>query len=701
MQRHILMAGLVAAAVCGAACTAGPDPDPDPGPGEPGPCDAAEDLLGQRVCVHDLDSWDLWQELAIPSPAHDQLALTKYLSPATDTARLPALFMDVNVYSLHYDLLVEAFPDDFVGLSHGEYNDLILAQGREFVAGSLVQFSSPQEPIFGFTVLDDPADDDATATYEQVLATWLELSEHLGLGQLAFIPTTGNQLQAAAGWSDAFPIHGQDTSITYEVYTRAEGYGTLRLYTLDDLAAATAAVEFGLQDILVLDEAPADIERVISGAVTGTRQGELSHLNVRSAARGTPNCYIPTPHETLAQWQGQLVRLECGDDALSIEATTLAEAEAFWEALRPEPIQIPAADTSWSEMQGLLEVPTSNPEERAEALARYGSKGANLAALYQLVDPSIQLQGFLVPFQFYDQFMAANTWSVDLGSGEAQHSFADTLTSWLADPGFLSDGLARRNMLSALRAAVRASAVDASLIDLLDARIRAVFGGDTTMVRFRSSSNAEDALEFSGAGIYDSTSACLADERDKGSDGPSLCDADQDNERDLSRALLKVWASLWNMEAFEERDWYGIDHSATAMGVLVNARSKNERANIVAFTGNPTNADDDRMLINAQIGELDVVSAGPGVVPEKVLLELSGGSVSEIVRVSPSSVVLPGTQVLSDSQLQDLGAHLWSISEGFPVDGAVPADRDLLLDTEWKVLEDGRLIIKQVRPFLR
>ena len=41
------------------------------------------------------------------------------------------------------------------------------------------------------------------------------------------------------------------------------------------------------------------------------------------------------------------------------------------------------------------------------------------------------------------------------------------------------------------------------------------------------------------------------------------------------------------------------------------------------------------------------------------------------------------------------------IESVYPVDGEVPGDQIVLLDTEWKVLVDGRLIIKQVRPFLR
>ncbi len=111
------------------------------------------------------------------------------------------------------------------------------------------------------------------------------------------------------------------------------------------------------------------------------------------------------------------------------------------------------------------------------------------------------------------------------------------------------------------------------------------------MVRLRSSSNAEDGLAFSGAGLYESASACLADSTDADGDGPSRCDPDKDDERTVEDALRTVWASLWSEGAWEERAWYGIDPLDVAMGVLVNEQSEDEEANIVAFTGTPTAAD--------------------------------------------------------------------------------------------------------------
>ena len=40
-------------------------------------------------------------------------------------------------------------------------------------------------------------------------------------------------------------------------------------------------------------------------------------------------------------------------------------------------------------------------------------------------------------------------------------------------------------------------------------------------------------------------------------------------------------------------------------------------------------------------------------------------------------------------------------AEVFPIDEAVPDTATVLLDTEWKLREDGQLVIKQLRPFLR
>jgi hypothetical protein len=75
--------------------------------------------------------------------------------------------------------------------------------------------------------------------------------------------------------------------------------------------------------------------------------------------------------------------------------------------------------------------------------------------------------------------------------------------------------------------------------------------------------------------------------------------------------------------------------------------------------------------------------------------------VTAIHRARESSELPAGNWVLKDAQLEQNGGLLWQIVQVFPVDGDVPAGATVLLDTEWKILSDGSLIVKQVRPFLR
>lgn len=668
-------------------------PDP-PGPFDETACADASARLGATVCLHEVHTRDEWETVAVDADVIDQIRTTKYLVPVDDTQVLPTVFVNANRYGLHYDFLVEAFPEAFGALTWDQYVAMIVDRSRRrYFGGDVAEYvDADGTRRFGFIVWDDPADPATTVTYEEVLAVWRDLSARFRLGALMFVPTSSNQRAAAETWTDApFAVRGED-NLAYEPYTQAVGYGTIRFVPLADLEAATAAASYGWQDVLVLDEAPFDVERVVSGTVTGTRQGALSHVNVRAAARGTPNCYLEDPFAALAAWEGALVRFQCGPTTWSIAEATPEEAEAFWDALRPAPVDVPAVDLSVTTPAPLLDVPTATAAERDTALARYGAKGTNLATLYQRVDPAWQLDGFLVPFSWYDTFVATNTWEVD---GETL-TFAETLDRWLADDTFVSDGAVRAERLGALRAAMEAAPVDPTHLALLADAIEATWGGDTTMVRLRSSSNAEDGLAFSGAGLYDSASGCLADERDADTDGPSRCDADKRGERTLSDALRTVWASLWEVGAYEERAWYGIDQRAVAMAVLVNDQAEDEQANIVAFTGNPV-ADDPRWLVESQLGDLDVVAAEPGVWPEQVLLTVEDGAVTAIDRVTPSS---EAAEVLSDARLEALGALLWDIDAAFPIDGTPPAGT-LMLDTECKVLEDGRLVVKQVRPFLR
>ncbi len=659
-------------------------------------CEAAQSRLGYRSCVCRIPDVSVWTSVTIPLGMPRTPRATKYTLPARTDARMPPVFVDSNAFSLHFDFMRASFPDLFGGFTVRDYLTLIQSVEREFFSGDLTEYVVGGELVlYGFSIVDDPTDPATTITCSDARAAYAMLDARIDLAPLAYVPTTANQRKAISGCD--VPVYDPRNGVAYEAYTQGVGYGTLRRFDAAGLAAATQNHTFGWQDILVLDQAPTDLESVISGAVTGTQQGTLSHLNVRSAARGTPNCYVEGAYQLLQAWEGKLVRLECGNGYFTVEAASLAAAEAYWAALRPPPLAIPQADTDWDTPVGLLELPTTTPEQRAVALSRFGAKGANLATLYQRIDERYRFAGFLVPMSKYLRFIETAGWTTDLGGGPAFHTFAATLDAWLDDSTFRSNGGERRRRLEALRTAMSNANV---AVDLTN-EIRATFGADTHMLRFRSSSNAEDAIAFSGAGLYDSYSGCLADDLDGDKNGPSGCDATESKERTVARALVRVWASLWNAEAYDEREWYGIDHRRAAMAVLVDPRATGELANIVAFSGNPNAPGDDRYLVDAQAGELDVVLPDPGVFPEESLLTVTGGTVTAISRVRGSSQLAAGTWVLEDARLEQLGGLLWQIVQVFPVDGDVPSGATVLLDTEWKILSDGRLVVKQVRPFLK
>ena len=73
----------------------------------------------------------------------------------------------------------------------------------------------------------------------------------------------------------------------YRPYTLGVGYGRVRVLTLEEFEERNGSGRFTFQDIIVVDEAPRDIEGVVGGVVTAEPQGDLSHVAVRTARRMT------------------------------------------------------------------------------------------------------------------------------------------------------------------------------------------------------------------------------------------------------------------------------------------------------------------------------------------------------------------------------------------------------------------------------
>ncbi|MEM7233884.1 MAG: PEP/pyruvate-binding domain-containing protein, partial [Planctomycetota bacterium] len=508
-------------------------------------------------------------------------------------------------------------------------------------------------------------------------------------------------------WNEpGFPIYfgSQGEDFPFEAYTRGVGYGRVRILSPVDLVFANLRGDIGPQDILVLEEAPRDIEGVAGGVVTLEPQGELSHLAIRTARRGTPNCYARDARILFESFEGQLVRLEVTESRPKVEPATESEAREFWAATRRELSTPPELDSNFAALSSLEAIRKQELSDQA-VVSRFGGKATNFARLQSVLSgefANYRERGFAIPIRYYLQFLRANQISSALDA-ERLVSYEDYLLELIADPTFATNSRFRYRSLQTLRTEMRERGnVDPELVTRIAERIAEVFGTPTTTrVRFRSSSNVEDAIEFNGAGLYDSTSGCAADDLDDDDLGPSLCDRDEDVEEGIGRALREVWASLWNFRAYEERAFYTIRQSDAGMAVLVTRAFLEEQVNGVALTGNPSDRSDRRFVVTAQAGEESVVNPEPGVIAEKTLVRVDdSGEAEDILRVVRSNQIPQGRLVLSDQQIRELARVLRHVTENFPwPDSPFPLE-DTLLDVEFKIEANGDLAFKQARPFL-
>ncbi len=661
----------------------------------------SRDTHRELICT-EIDYYDM----STPSRRGRDLKFVLPADPA-DQSLLPPLFQNGRLFDLHQDFLSAVFPDRFPLLGPVEYNRMVgLRETRQYYIGSVTRLSTSTGPVYGFSVFADISQSASQMlTLEEVRGIYQTLSSKFNLELLAYVPDTIPAREAAVEWEDpGFPVFldAAGSSGNYESYTEATGYGTIRVLTEEAFEEANANGGLSFRDILVLPHAPRDIEGVVAGVITGMLQGPLSHLAIRTARRGSPNAFVEGAISAFTPLDGELVRLEVTASGYEVSPASFQEASKFWEANQIRLDPPPTPDEQFGELTRLRDFDLS--ADSAVLVGRYGGKGANMSRLQSIMTGEFEQYlevGFVVPVRYYLEFVR-NNWIFSSVDPRVIVTYEEYIGELLANDRFRSDSEYRYEMLDRLRDSMDdTSTVNPELVRSVAERIRDVFGETRDRVRFRSSSNVEDALEFNGAGLYDSTSACAADDLDEGNGGPSLCDPGNEDERGVARALRKVWQSVWNFRAFEEREFFGIPQQDVAMGILVSRAYADEQANGVIFTGNPSNPLDDRYLVTSQVGDSSVVSPEPGVLAARDLLVVDQGRVLEIGRSSSSSLLEEGQNVLDDAQLTELGRLIWHIESNLPLDLGERDPSEVVFDIEYKVESNGDLAVKQVRPFLR
>jgi hypothetical protein len=540
---------------------------------------------------------------------------------------------------------------------------------RRFLLGALTHYEGPDRWVYEISPYD-------TSDASMIREAYERIRENTFIGDmLAFHPTSLNVEAVAAALPNDVAMLSTDElfqGIDFQPLNLAETYGLLRFVNAAELE--TSFVTF--RDIVVLDRVPNDIS-VTQGIITAEFQTPLSHVNVLSQNRGTPNMALRGAMESpeLRALEGQWVRFSVGSSDYEITPVSQAEADAWWDENKPSGVQVPGLNDTVTDLRdigAIVPAGVAGADLLAaikEGTRAFGGKASNYAALSHVEGLRVP-PAFAIPVYYYLQFMREN-------------GFDQQVTALLADPAFVNDPAARELKLEALRDAMRVGVVNADFEALLVSKLTTDFPG--VRMRFRSSTNAEDLDGFTGAGLYTSRSGELADP-----------------ESTVLDAVRRVWSSVWYFRAFEERTYRSIDHAAVGMALLVHRSFPEEEANGVALTNNPFDKTgvDPAFYVNVQYGELSVVQPEPNTSTEEFLhyFDVQNQPVSYL---SNSNLVPSGERVLSPSQVQELGTALDLIRRHFaPAYAVTPW---WAMDVEFKFDAEGDevppLFIKQARPF--
>ena len=134
------------------------------------------------------------------------------------------------------------------------------------------------------------------------------------------------------------------------------------------------------------------------------------------------------------------------------------------------------------------------------------------------------------------------------------------------------------------------------------------------------------------------------------------------------------------------------------MGVLVHPNFADELANGVAVTDDVVYQTIGNYYLNTQVGEDLVTNPEEQSIPEEILMDWWDSTNYRLVTTSNRTT--DGGQILSDAHLRQLNSYLAIIHYKFNQRyGPVGQAKNRAMEIEFKITSDGRLSIKQVRPW--
>ncbi|HXS02564.1 MAG TPA: PEP/pyruvate-binding domain-containing protein [Pyrinomonadaceae bacterium] len=522
---------------------------------------------------------------------------------------------------------------------------------RRFILGTLAYQTPIKRWTFEFWEGDLIPADQIQLAYEVINKSFFT--------PVAFKPNSLRQDEASKDLAGVQRVLLSDIAKeqAYQALNIAKGIGRIHIIEkLDD------HVEIGSNEILVLDEVPVQLPPV-AGIITSQPSTPLSHINLLAKGWGIPNAYIKNAKELFKQYDTYWVNFETLRENYKIKRADNVQLRDYVrrEAERADLIK-PRSNLAEKRLLSLA-------QQRSQSSIAFGGKSANLGEVLNARLPGIVVPGgFTIPFFYYDDFITRN-------------KLDETIRDLMDDQKFVHDPAYRRQRLVELRQKIENADFDPELKRTVLQRVASEYAGKGLFVR--SSSNSEDLPNFSGAGLYTTVPNARGDEQ-------------------LIDAIKKVWASLWNFEAYEARERAGVAHSKIFMAVLLQEGINSESSGVMIST-DPFDAENKGVVyISAKRGLGIKVVEGQRIA-EQILFRPRSNSIKVLTRSAEDSLLtfdekggvkevpIEGDRVvLTDDVIRRLVRAANAIKRVF-------GSRDQ--DIEWAYMK-GQIYIVQARPFI-
>lgn len=567
-------------------------------------------------------------------------------------------YFDVNVYPVHKDFIFGALykkpkTPAAVRLVDRNYHEV----KPDFMMVYVVHHVSVDQWTFAYWAGDKATSAHVARAYKKIKETFYNGDK------IRFRPDSDYQVKVAKA-TPGVPYVLNDELYKAQAYTafnQGSSVGKLRIVPAE---IPEDQLTFQPDEIVVLKAVLSDITPV-AGIISETFSTPLSHLSLRAKGWKIPNIGLVDAQAKLKDLDGKIVWFEAKGTTHTIRAATEQEIKQHADQRAAIPkVTIPKVDLATDELRTLDAM-------RAKDDVIYGPKSANLGEIVHAKIAGIKVPpGFGIPFKFYSEHLAA-------------HGLDKQLAALLDDPAVAKDATLRKTKLEALRKAIEAAPLAKELCDKVGAGLAAL-GPIEQGVFVRSSTNAEDLANFSGAGLHDTLPNVKGHE--------AVCNA-----------IKFVWASTWTLRAYDARAFAGIDQRTVYGSALIQVGVPATAAGVVA-TVHPTDPDDEKnYTINAKSG-LGIAVVDGRKIPESLIVSWYNRGIRVLSRSDEPTMLVfdekggvhevpnpnKGKPVLSDHAAVQLAIVAKRLTELF---------KNPKLDIEW-VYAGDQLYIVQTRPLV-